>query len=71
MCHIMPKNKKYSLNVNLRKDALALDPAGALSDYNAPQAAVKCEGWESAGKRDFHSGLGNLLVFQTGDAFFD
>ena len=40
-----PDNR--SINIEVRKDAFRLDPAGAMPDCNALQATVKCEGMES------------------------
>ena len=40
-----PENRP--INIEVRKDAFRLDPAGAMPDCNALQATVKCEGMES------------------------
>jgi hypothetical protein len=40
-----PDNR--SSNIEVRKDAFRLDPAGAMPDCNALQATVKCAGMES------------------------
>ena len=39
-----PDNR--SSNIEVRKDAFRLDPAGAMPDCNALQATVKCAGME-------------------------
>jgi hypothetical protein len=43
-----PDNR--SINIEVRKDAFRLDPAGAMPDCNALQATVKCEGMQSPGE---------------------
>ena len=48
-CTLRHPNNRSS-NIEVRKDAFRLDPAGAMPECNAVQATVECKGMESPSK---------------------